>query len=243
MPGLSFERVADHYDATRGGTRRGDHVADALASWVVGPRVVEVGIGTGVVAAGLRRHGFAVAGVDLSEAMLRAALDRVGGAVARADADALPVPAAAIDTLYFVWVLHLVDDPVATLREAARVVRPGGRVIAVAARPETHPDDEIGTAMAGLPAPARSDDSLGDLAPSDLQLDHHGDLPWNDFEGTPAQQIEMIERRSYSSLFDMDDATWANDVQPVIDLLRALPDPDRPRLRRNRHPVYVWRRR
>jgi len=74
VPGLSFDHVADHYDATRGGTVRGEHFAGAIAPWLLGPRAAELGIGTGVIAAGLLRHGIAVTGVDISEAMMRAAV-------------------------------------------------------------------------------------------------------------------------------------------------------------------------
>jgi hypothetical protein len=41
-------------------------------------------------------------------------------------------------------------------------------------------------------------------------------------------------------MFDVDDATWISVVEPVLERLRSLPDPDRPRLRRNRHPLLVW---
>ena len=56
----------------------------------------------------------------------------------------------------------------------------------------------------------------------------------------PTAEADAIERRIYSSLFDVDDEAWARVVVPVIDALRALPDPDRPRRRRNRHPLLAW---
>lgn len=64
--------------------------------------------------------------------------------------------------------------------------------------------------------------------------------PWGDFEGTRAEQIELIERRSYSTLFELDAATWDEHVEPVLERLRAMPDPGRARPRRNRHPLLVW---
>jgi demethylmenaquinone methyltransferase/2-methoxy-6-polyprenyl-1,4-benzoquinol methylase len=45
-----------------------------------------------------------------------------------AQAEALPFTAASFDALTFTYLLRYVDDPQATLRELARVVRPGGRV-------------------------------------------------------------------------------------------------------------------
>jgi hypothetical protein len=57
---------------------------------------------------------------------------------------------------------------------------------------------------------------------------------------TVADQIHGIENRIYSSMFDVDDATWARVVEPVLERLRALPDPHLPYVRRNRHPLLVW---
>ncbi|MGI9646741.1 MAG: class I SAM-dependent methyltransferase [Ilumatobacteraceae bacterium] len=244
MPGTSFDRVADHYDETRGGERRGDQVAAAIAPWVPEGRVVELGVGTGVVALGLRTRGHGVVGLDLSAGMMRTAVGRLGPRVAQADIDVLPVPDDSVDCAVFVWVLHLVADSAATMREAARVVRQGGRVIAVSADPEHHPDDEIAAAMAPfkvLSQGSRSVAVLRDGAPESFDLEHDGFTPWAEFEKTAAAEIDLIERRSYSQLFDLDDERWRTVVEPVLDQLRALPDPDAPRIRRNRNPLLVWR--
>ncbi len=44
------------------------------------------------------------------------------------EAEALPFPDASFDALTFTYLLRYVDDPAATLRELARVVKPGGTV-------------------------------------------------------------------------------------------------------------------
>ncbi len=243
MPGTSFDRVAHVYDESRGGERRGDHFAAAVAPWVVGRRVLEAGVGTGTIASGLRAAGHDVVGIDLSEAMLRRAVERIGTTVAVADADRLPVADDAIDTLVLVWVLQLVGDPVATLTEAARAVRPGGRVVTVLSFADDDPDDEIATVLEGLRAIRRTGrglDPVVSAAPAGLQLVHTGYTPWQTFPGSPGDQIRLIESRSFSSLFDLDDATWAAVVEPVLESLRALPDPERVRTRRSRHPLVVW---
>jgi demethylmenaquinone methyltransferase/2-methoxy-6-polyprenyl-1,4-benzoquinol methylase len=103
-------------------------------------RVLDVATGTGLVASALvRRYGCRVVGLDQSEGMLAAArrrLDRdpaLGARVelVRGEAEALPVGDGEFDHLTFTYLLRYVDDPGATLREMARVVRPGGRVAAL----------------------------------------------------------------------------------------------------------------
>ncbi len=175
--------------------------------------------------------------------MMRLALGRIGSRVAVADVDRLPLVDECADTAYFVWVLQLVDDPIVTLSEAARIVRPGGRVIAILSNAEFDPADEIATIIDGL-APLRTQ-RLGQhqIVAADLpglSLAHQGFTPWDGYPSTVADEIDHIENRIYSSLFDVDDATWATVVEPVLAQLRALPDHDRPRGRRNRHPLLVW---
>ncbi len=243
MPGTSFDRVADIYDETRGGQERGDHFADSLAAWIIGPRVIELGIGTGVIAHGLQRHDIDVVGVDLSDAMMRRAVDRVGLRVAVADVDRLPFADSSIDTAYFVWVLHLVHDPAATLAESARVVRPGGRVATITNGSVYDADDEIAPIIDALVPlrQARLDHNAVVASDHpDLELAHEGFTSWKEYETTPSVEADAIENRIYSSLFDVGDEAWQRVVVPVIDALRSLPQPDRPRPRRNRHPLLVW---
>jgi SAM-dependent methyltransferase len=175
--------------------------------------------------------------------MIRVAQERIGSRVCVGDVELLPFADGSIDSAYLVWVLHLVHDPIATLREAARVVRAGGRVATIASSSIYDDGDEIAPIVDRL-APlrqARLDHNA--LVVSDhpgLQLVHEGFTAWDEHETVPSAEADAIEQRIYSSLFDVDDATWERVVVPVIDALRALPDPDRPRRRRNRHPIVVW---
>ena len=103
---ISFDRIADRYDETRGGEQRGDTLAADIDPYLGdAERVLEVGVGTGIVAAGLGRLGRPVVGVDIAAEMLARAHERLGSRVARADAHALPVPTASVDGAYLVWVL------------------------------------------------------------------------------------------------------------------------------------------
>jgi demethylmenaquinone methyltransferase/2-methoxy-6-polyprenyl-1,4-benzoquinol methylase len=97
-------------------------------------RVLDVATGTGMVAQALHdRYACVVVGVDQSPDMLRVARarSRVFEEVVEARAERLPFTDAAFDHLTFTYLLRYVDDPAATMRELARVVKPGGRVAMV----------------------------------------------------------------------------------------------------------------
>jgi demethylmenaquinone methyltransferase/2-methoxy-6-polyprenyl-1,4-benzoquinol methylase len=97
-----------------------------------GDLVLDVATGTGAVALELlRRKGCTVWGVDQSPQMLAVARRRLPGERVRlieASATALPFEDGQFDALTFTYLLRYVDDPAATLRELARVVRPGGTI-------------------------------------------------------------------------------------------------------------------
>ena len=97
-------------------------------------RVLDVATGTGMVARALHdRYGCAVVGLDQSEDMLRVARTRDGvyDAIVQGRAEHLPFGDAEFDHLSFTYLLRYVDDPAATMRELARVVKPGGHVAMV----------------------------------------------------------------------------------------------------------------
>jgi len=97
-------------------------------------RVLDVATGTGMVAQALHdRYGCAVVGLDQSPDMLAVARTRDGvyETIVEGHAEELPFPDATFDHLTFTYLLRYVDDPAATMRELARVVKPGGRVAMV----------------------------------------------------------------------------------------------------------------
>lgn len=104
-----------------------------LLNPLAGHRILDAGCGDGRLAATLAREAERVIGVDANRDMLRAArhrrdhgaqVDLVG-----ADLAALPFPNDSLDAVTAVTVFCFVAEPVAALRELARVVRPGGRVV------------------------------------------------------------------------------------------------------------------
>jgi len=96
-----------------------------------GDRVLDVATGTGMVAEALvTRYGCHVVGLDQSADMLAVARTRDGvfDELVLGYAEHLPFADGSFDHLTFTYLLRYVDDPAATLRELARVVKPGGRV-------------------------------------------------------------------------------------------------------------------
>ena len=101
------------------------------------PRLI-LDVATGPAGGALQlasRTGGQVVGVDLTEAMIREGKANVARAGAEKQVQVvlgkgqqLPFADATFDALTFTYLLRYVEDPAATLRELARVVRPGGTV-------------------------------------------------------------------------------------------------------------------
>lgn len=129
-----YDRNAPLYDLMQRGAERrlGRHRPD-LWRRALGPRVLEVGVGTG---RNIRFYPdqMALTAVDLSPRMLeraRTRAARLGLAVdlREADVQALPFPTASFDTVIATCVFCSVPDPVLGLREIRRVLVPGGQLL------------------------------------------------------------------------------------------------------------------
>lgn len=129
---MSYDRIAERYDATRGYTATGTaRITEILAAEFAGRgKVLEIGIGTGQLALGLHSAGVDVTGVDRSAPMLSRVGAKAGGAppfpLVVGDATELPLRDAVFGAAYFRWILHLIRDWPGAMGEAVRVVAPGG---------------------------------------------------------------------------------------------------------------------
>ena len=101
-----------------------------------GGLVIEIGCGEGRVARELSGLGHRVVGVERSVTLANAARGATPPAtVVRADASRLPFPDMTADTVVACMSLHDVDDLDGTVREAARVLRPGGQLCVAMVHP------------------------------------------------------------------------------------------------------------
>jgi SAM-dependent methyltransferase len=99
-----------------------------------GRAVLDAGCGDGALACSAAASGAAVTGLDSDPAMLRAARGRAGRAglavtFVGGRAERLPFADASFDIVVSVTVLCFLPDPAGAVREMARVLRPGGRLV------------------------------------------------------------------------------------------------------------------
>jgi SAM-dependent methyltransferase len=106
-----------------------------LLGSIDGKRVLDLGSGDGLLTATLATRGALVVGIDIDRSMLRAAVARTDpgqrepARFVEGRLDQLPFQDAMFDVVVAVTVLCLLSDRAIAIREAARVLRPGGRLV------------------------------------------------------------------------------------------------------------------
>jgi malonyl-CoA O-methyltransferase len=131
----AYDRWAASYDADRNATRDLDAEvlrASPLLVAVAGREVLELGCGTGKNTAWLAERAASVTALDFSEGMLARARTRVAAPhvrFVRHDVrEPWPLPDARVDVVVGNLVLEHVEALGPVFAEAARVLRPGGRL-------------------------------------------------------------------------------------------------------------------
>jgi ubiquinone/menaquinone biosynthesis C-methylase UbiE len=92
-------------------------------------RILDVGCGIGSLEE--RFTDYDIVGIDISEAMVRTARQRTSTPFLVDDARTLPVRTDAVDAVVFVATLEFISEIEAVLKEATRVLRSGGRIVAL----------------------------------------------------------------------------------------------------------------
>jgi ubiquinone/menaquinone biosynthesis C-methylase UbiE len=234
--------MSDRYERERGGQGRATVIAEALLPWLIrGEPVVDVGVGTGIIARTLVDLGVPVIGVDLSAGMLSRARERLSGAVAQSDAEALPLSSDALGSVLFVWSLHHIGEPVTALQEARRVLRRHGRVVVVSATPDNTPDDvqTLFRKLDVLSPPPAAEWIRGAAQSAELRWTASAHIEIV-VSRSPLELVRQIEDRLYSPLWDLGPEEWDRVVVPIMDELRHLDEPCHPRTSTLRSPLFVF---
>jgi SAM-dependent methyltransferase len=127
-----------------------------LAGELAGLDTIELGCGTGYVSAWLARRGARPVGIDISQAQLATArqLQEEFGLdfpLLHGNAEAVPYPEASFDFAISEYGASIWCDPYAWIPEAARLLRPGGRLVFL-----------VNSTLAMLCAPDAADEPLSD---------------------------------------------------------------------------------
>ena len=153
-----YDRINGVFSLGTGGWYR--RQALRRAGLAPGQRMLDVAVGTGLVAAEAARvlgDPGAVTGLDLSEGMLAEARRRLPGGVrlVQARAEALPVADRSVDFVSMGYALRHVSDLGVAFAEYRRVLRPGGRVLLLEiGRPEGRAAQALLKAYLGRVVPA-----------------------------------------------------------------------------------------
>lgn len=163
-----------------------------------GDRVVDVGCGTGVIAAmaeAMVGPTGRVVGLDPSPAMLEVARHRGVRETVVGVADALPFPDACFDAITMGYALRHVDDLDRVFREYLRVLRPGGRVVLLEmTRPRTAPGRAFFKVLLGGLVPAASTLFCGSRRAGELMRYFHETI---EHCVEPAAIVDALDRAGF----------------------------------------------
>ena len=184
----AYDRWAPIYDLVFGPVFKKGRAAAIEVAERVGGRILEVGVGTGISLPRYARTS-RITGIDLSEAMLDKARERVRkldlsnvDAIEVGDAEALRYADASFDVVVAQYVVSAVPHPERALDELARVCRPGGEIVI--------------TTRVGARGGMRATIERG-LMPVTSRLGFRTDFPFSLYENWVAGRpdVSLIEQR------------------------------------------------
>ncbi|MER7169817.1 class I SAM-dependent methyltransferase [Streptomyces mesophilus] len=228
---LDYTAEAAVYDRTRGGVPRAEAAAAAVRELLPpdAGRLLDVACGTGIVTERLGAPGLRVVGVDAAFGMAARAVERLPGAVVLGDGCRLPFASGSFDAVSLIWLLHLVPDAEPVIAECARVLRPGGVLLATVDKDAGH---EVGSDIDAVLAPHRRPQASDEAGLIFSLAGEHGlrllAQTWFTGHGqgrSPRRVAEVLRAGWYASRVSARGA----DLEALATAVEALPDPDEPR--------------
>ncbi|MFW2830754.1 class I SAM-dependent methyltransferase [Sphingomonas sp. ID0503] len=184
----AYDRWAPAYDLVFGRVFKQGRSEAIVVAEQAGNRILEVGVGTGISLPQYRRTT-RLTGVDISDAMLDKARDRVRDLglsnvedIRVMDAEALAFEDNSFDVIVAQYVVTAVPNPEKALDEFARVVRPGGEIVITT---------RVGAGKGLRGAIEKA------LMPITSRLGFRTEFPWERYEAWAAANgtVELTERR------------------------------------------------
>jgi ubiquinone/menaquinone biosynthesis C-methylase UbiE len=231
---IVFDRAVSFYDKTRADP---EEVSRAVTDSIIreahlahASKILEAGIGTGRIGLPLLERGYALAGVDLSVAMMSKLQEKIACknyqlTLAQTDVNAFPFPEGSFDCVYAVHLYHLIANWQNALSEAMRVLQPGGvLLVSYHYRNPNSPNRKIREQLAKLVEPfgvSLKRPGVQSNEEMTREFARHGYVPQEvhviDWESptTFAEILHGIEKRIFSE-------TWAVPAEIMPEVIPDL---------------------
>ena len=157
--------------------------------------VLSVGCGPAIIESGLSEHGFNVTGLDISKEALDQAPDSVRTRVC--SAENMNFTDSSFDAAIYVASLQFIEKYKEAIKQTARVLRPGGKLLAMLLNPQSQFFKE----KTGNPASYISKIKHTDLKEIERTIAEHFSIQTRFFIGIKGQEIFESQQPDLSSLY------------------------------------------